>query len=229
MRRTSGTAAFDAGVRAALTMIPVTILTAVLPGAAMAEDCRDRIAALFEDGGALDPFSRPPHSYVATTYDAGGAVKWIYQARYETALRMIGGTEGGNRILMIGPDTWTGPSPEGPWTAAPNQNPPDMEAFFRAHMAASVKNLDRTDCAGVVEIDGLRLVKFTYVTRTDPAPEAGGAWFGALYTAYIDPDTGRLMRQDTAESVAHYASEPSTDLQVTLYTYDPTITIPTPE
>lgn len=204
------------------------LLCLLLPGAALAEDCRDRIVALYS-GGAMDPFARPAHSYVATTYGADGAVRWVYEGRYETALKTIGGMQGGSPILMIGSDTWTGPGIDGPWTATPNQNPPDMEAFIRGQMAQNVANLDRTRCDGMVDVDGQSLERFSWFTKTDPTEAAQGAWFGGVYTAYVDPATGLLMRLETSESVAHYQPQPGTDTQVSVYTYDPSIVIDAPQ
>ncbi|WP_040604684.1 hypothetical protein [Sagittula stellata] len=202
-------------------------LALAAPVPALADACRDRIAAMF-DGGPLDPFARPPHSFVGTTYDAAGNVRWIYEARYETPLKTVGGMQGGQQVLLDGSDSWMGASPDGPWTKAPNLIPDDHEGFIRAQMAQNVKNLDRTDCPGMADVDGTTLEKFVYFTKTDPTPESAGAWFGALNTVFVHPQNGRVMRWETSESVAHYAPDPSGDVQVNVYTYDPAITVSPP-
>jgi hypothetical protein len=182
------------------------------------------------DGGALDPFARPPHAIRSVTTGPDGAQKSVYLARFETPVETVGGVEGGEIMaLIVGNDSWIGASLDGPWQEAPNMVPPDHEGFARAQIAQTTANLTDITCDGTAEVDGMTLEKVSYTTHTDPMEVTGGAWFGARYTAFIDPETNLLMRMETRDFVAHYAPEPGKDLQVITYTYDPDIKVDPPQ
>lgn len=204
------------------------MILALLPAPGLADDCRDHVAALF-DGGALDPFATPPHALETTTYGPDGVVRYVYHGRIETPVRMVGGIDGGTMALIVGNDSWMGPSLDGPWTAAPNMVPADHEGFVRTQTAQKVANLDRVDCAGVVDLDGAPREKLEFFTKTDPNDAVGGAWFGGMNTVYIDPETGQVARWDTYDSVAHYQADPSPDRQVSLRRYDAEISVNAPD
>ena len=198
------------------------------PSTVLADECRERIATMF-DGGPLDPFSLQPHRMENTTYAADGSVRYVYRGLFENPLASLGGIDGGTVALIIGQDSWMGQSMEGPWTKAPNMVPDDHEAFIRGQTKQKIANLDRTACDGIVEMDGKSLEKYTFFTKTDPVDAVQGAWFGGMNTVYLEPDSGRVMRWEMSESVAHYQPEPSTDRQVNLYHYDPSIRVERPE
>ncbi len=40
-----------------------------------ADDCANTIAALYDDGGAMDPFSRVPHVQTVSRFDSEGVSK----------------------------------------------------------------------------------------------------------------------------------------------------------
>ena len=201
----------------------------LLPLPALADDCHGHIATMFDEG-PLDPFARPPHSYVNTTYAADGSVKSTYLARFETPVESIGGTEGGTMFAMIvGSESWIGPSMDGPWTAAPNMVPDDHEAFVRLQMEHNVANLAQVSCPGLVEVEGQEFENVAYFTKTDPSKAAHGAWFGGLNSVFIDPETGRVMRWEITEAVSSFAPKPSGDRQVLIYTYEPDLRVDPPQ
>ncbi|MBV2358966.1 hypothetical protein KUH32_04195 [Thalassococcus sp. CAU 1522] len=201
----------------------------LLPLPLAADPCRDRIAAMF-DGGALDPFARPPHRYVMTTTGPDGAVKSIYHAVFETPIRSLGWTEGaGMQSLILGSDSWIRMAEDQPWMAAPNMVPADHEGFARAQRAQQRANLDDTACPGTADLDGTEVEIVRYFTRTDPNPEAGGAWFGSANTVFIDPATGRVLRWEVTDAVSSFSPDPSPDIQVLVYTYDDTIALSEPD
>jgi hypothetical protein len=209
-------------------LLSLALLAALAPIPALADACTDEIAALFH-GGALDPFTRPPHMIETTTRDASGAVQYEMLTLWDTPLRSLSGMKGQMVTLMIGPDTWIGPGPQGPWTKAPNQNPPDMAAFQAAIRDQLAANLRDTACPGQTTLDGQTFTTYRFTTQTDPNPDQGGSYFGAAYTVYISPETGLLAREDQTGAFAHYQPAPGTDTTVALYSYDPALQLAAPD
>jgi hypothetical protein len=209
----------------------VCLTLALLSAPATAEDagCRDRIAAMF-DGGPLDPFVRPPHRFISTVLSPEGDTRYQFLTLWDTPARSISGILGaGPFTLNIDGDTWIGPDPEGPWTAAPNMMPPDLEAFQRAQLAQQQKNLADVACPGQVEIDGASYENIAFFTKTDPDEATGGGWFGAHNTVYLDPQTERVMRWEMTDQVSSFAPEVSADINVQIFDYDTPVRIVRPE
>ncbi|ASP18883.1 hypothetical protein ANTHELSMS3_00157 [Antarctobacter heliothermus] len=211
------------------TAVCLLLLPLALPATAQDAACHDRIAAMMQ-GGALDAFQRPPHRFSNTVTDPDGAVRYVFDTLWDTPARSVSGIkDSGNYTLVIDSDSWTGPSLTGPWTKAPNQLPPDREAFQRKQMAQMVANLTDTACPGTVDLDGMTYETVTYFTKTDPDDSMGGAWFGALNTVYIDPDTDQVMRWEMTDFVSSFAPEVSKDRHTQLFTYDPSISLKRPD
>ncbi|WGW04905.1 hypothetical protein [Tropicibacter oceani] len=205
------------------------ITAALVPAApAMAYDCHDRVAAMF-DGGPLDPFQRPPHSYANTVTGTDGVVQYVFDVWWQTPVRAISGMRGGALYtLMVGSDTWTGPSAKGPWTEMMNQLPEDHEAYQREVVRQQQTNLKGADCAGLVEIDGHTLDKVSFYTQTDPTGDMG-SWFGASNTVYVDPETGQVARWDMTGFTNSFSQTVTLDNHVLIFTYDPSIRIEAPQ
>lgn len=89
------------------------------------------------------------------------------------------------------------------------------------------RNLTETACLGPGDLGGQQVVAYRY--RTQVAMTAEGAWWGGLYTAYIDPATNRLVRLDSAQRIASWAPEPSSDIEVTTVVQDPGLRIAIPD
>ena len=210
-----------------MRLAPFAALALSLPLPAIADACRDEIAALYA-GGALDPFAQPAYSYDTTVTAADGTVKYEFHTVFDTPLRSMSGLKGQMVTLSIGSRTWIAPGPDGPWTEAPNQNPDDMEAFHKANRDQLARNIRDAACPGETALDGQRYLTYRFTTQTDPDP-ATGAYFGSTKTVFIDPATGRLMRIEDTGGFAHYAPDPGTDVTTSVYTYDPAISLSAPD
>lgn len=218
-----------------MTLVPLPrlallVASLALAAPALAEDtaCRDRIDAMF-DGGPLDPFVRPPHRFTNTVLSPEGDMRYQYLAIWDSPARSIGGVLGtGTFTLIIDGDSWTGPAPEGPWTAAPNMLPETYEDMQRRQHAESRKNLTEPACLGTVEVDDATYDAVRYVTRTDPDPDSG-AWFGARNTVYLDPETQRVLRWEMTDFTSSFAPEVSRDNHVQIFSYEDPMTITRPD
>lgn len=193
--------------------------------AAQADPCRDRIAQLFFEG-PLDPNGRPPYRLTSGTlkpdgsYEPGFEVIWLAVDQAMTI-------QNGMHILMRGERSWIANAPEGPWTLSPPSQPFDAVQRDIAQRRQMQDNLTDTSCDGMYTLEGRTVERFAY--RTLVRDDSQGIWFGALYAAYVDPETGLLMRMEESESVAHYAPTPSPDLRIQMYAYDPSLTLPDPQ
>ena len=202
------------------------LLLAVLPLAAAADPCQDEVAALY-DGGPLDPFAQPPYRYETAVTAADGSLRYEYVTTFDTPLRSMNGMKGQKMYLAIGNRTWEGPGPDGPWTELPSSLPDDMEGFQRRVRDQMAANVADAECLGTVQRDGQDFTAYRFTTRTGPNDD--GTFFGGEYTVFVDPATGRLAVQEVRAQVAHYLTEPGTDLSVSVYTYDPSIALAAPE
>lgn len=195
-----------------------------LTGPARADDCRDRIAALFF-GGALDPTQRPPYRLTVDTLKADGGFVRSYEVIW-LAVDQAMTISNGMYSLMRGEKAWLANAPEGPWQFSPPSEPFDSVNRDIAQRKQMVANLSDTSCDGIYTIEGKSVERFTY--RTMVRDDSIGTYFGALNTAYVDPETNLLVRMDDAEFVAHYAPQPSGDRNIMQYFYDPSLTLPDP-
>ena len=192
---------------------------------AQADECRDRIAGMFF-GGALDPTQRPHYRLVVDTLKADGSYARAYEVIW-AAVDQAMTIQNGMYILMRGEQSWLGNSADGPWTLSPPSQPMNAIEGDKQRRAQMQANLSDTSCDGMYEIEGKQVERFTF--RTMMKDEAQGTYYGALYTAYVDPATNLLMRQDSTETVAHYAPTPSQDRDIQQYFYDPSLTLPDPQ
>lgn len=206
-----------------LLMAIAATLTLILP--ASADECRDRIAGLFF-GGALDPTQRPPYRLTVDILKADGSFVRAYEVIW-LAVDKAMTIQNGGYFLMRGEKAWMASAPEGPWQFSPPSEPFDSVNRDVRQRQQMVANLSDTSCDGMYTIEGKTVERFTY--RTMVKDDSIGTYFGALNTAYVDPETNLLVRMDDAEFVAHYAPQPSGDRNIMQYTYDPTLTLPDPQ
>jgi hypothetical protein len=206
-------------------------LSLLSSGGALAQgaDCHARIDAMF-DGGALDPFARPPHQFTNTVLSPEGDMRYQMLAIWDTPARSIAGIVGmGNFTMIVSGDSWTGPSPEGPWMAAPNMLPDGYEESQRAQLAQQRKNLTDTACDGLVDLGSETFDSVTFFTKTDPAEGPGASWFGARNTVYIDPQEKRVMRWEMTNFVSSFAPGVNADIHVQIFSYDDPVSISAPQ
>lgn len=207
-------------------MIVAFVLGLALPAAA--DPCRDEIAALFANG-PLDAYQRPPHRHEKQVFDASGALTLTFSSIVETPLRSISGIKGGDMTLTIDDDTWTGPSPDGPWAPSQNNMPKDREPWHRAMQAQQAANLSDTACPGIVDFDGHQWLSYRFSTRTDPNPAMGNAFYGSSDTVHIDPETRQVMRWEQTGLYSSWLPEPGKDTYVTTFSYDPGVRVTAPQ
>lgn len=192
---------------------------------AAAESCRDEIAALFK-GGALDPFMRPARREVTMRVMPDGSETLVTDVEWEAVTRSIS-ESGGTFYLVYGTTMWSGPSRDGPWMNTGSPLPEDFEEMTRQMADQNAANITEAQCPGTVDLDGRTVIQYSYRTRTDP--NRHGSWFGGHYTAYIDPESGRLERLEIRDPVSSWAPDPAPHTDITTVTYDPTIQITRPE
>lgn len=194
-----------------------------LPAApALADACRDQIAALYD--GPLDPFQRPPHRQEVQMYDAEGNATRLMSNTIETPLRTIAGETATNYFTMvIDRDMWNGPSPEGPWTSLGMQTPDGREEGLRRAYAEQRENLTDTVCHGTGD-DGL--IRYTYRTKTDL--DANGVFYGGLDTITIDPVHGQIVRFEMTDFVNSWSEGVSKERHDIEVIFDPTIKVTAP-
>ncbi len=202
-------------------------LTAVLaPLSAMADPCEDEVQEVFQT--SLYSYDRPPYRSEKSVYDAQGALQHVFVSSVETPLRTLSGVKGDSMALVIDRQVWTGPSATGPWTEAPSNFPADRKAAHDKAFAQQLANLDEIECNGLVEMDGVSLLSYSFSTQTDPDPDQGGLYFGERSTVYLDPETRRVMRWEQTDFTTPWMTEPDAALHVTVFTYDPELTVTPP-
>jgi hypothetical protein len=205
------------------------ILVMLGGGAAADEACMEEIRALWAEGAAFDAYEWPPHRTVNTMHDADGNVTRVFTSLIETPLRTISGIPGEHVTLAIENDVWTGPDFEGPWEKSPQGFTFDRRASHAREQAQRAANLEKVDCPGEVERDGVSFTAYSFTTRTDPNEDTGGSWFGSDNTVYLDPETGRVVIWEMSDFFSSWAPKPNGELHVITYQYDPTITVTAPE
>lgn len=190
----------------------------------VAADCAAEVAGLFQ-GGALDPFARPNRHEVTVAIHPDGSQTAVADVLWDGVARSANCTPNGC-FLSIDAATWQGEGFAGPWVFVSEMAGYDPEPFTRAMNDSFAANVTEAECQGAGELEGRAVVSYRYRTRTDP--NEYGSWFGGLYTAWIEVETGQLMRLAQAEGIASWAPEPSGDLLMTDVVYDPAIRIETP-
>jgi len=206
-----------------LTRPVLTALLTTLTTPALADACRDEIAALFD--GPLDPFQRPPHMQIVRVLDAEGTETRVFHNTIQTPLRTLSGIRADHYFtLAIGRDIWTGPSEQGPWTKNAAQMPEGREAAMRTAYAQQQANLTDTVCHGET---AQGLLHYTYRTQTDP--DATGGFYGSLDQIWLDPDMGQIVRFELSEFVNAWSEGTSQDRHLIEVIFDPAIEVNPPE
>ncbi|MAQ81817.1 MAG: hypothetical protein CMH12_01135 [Maritimibacter sp.] len=196
----------------------------LLAAPAVADPCLEEIAALFDDGGAMDPFARPPLHQFTQEYDTDGNPTRLNEALFDGPLKTIAGVAAENHFTMaIDRDLWNGPSLDGPWTGVDYQFPQGREEQMRAALAQNRANLTDTACHGTE--DGL--LHYTWRTQTDK--DATGMFYGGLTDAWVDPDTGLMMRMEMTEFVNSWTEGTDMARHEVRFEYDPSISVTAPE
>ncbi len=205
------------------TRLTLTALVTVLAAPALADACRDEIAALYD--GPLDPFQRPPHMQIVRVLDAEGTETRVYHNTIQTPLRTMSGIRAENFItLAVDRDLWNGPSEQGPWTKNPAQMPEGREEAMRLAYAQQKANLTDTVCHGETA-EGL--LHYTYRTQTDP--DATGGFYGSLDQIWVDPRMGQIVRFELTEFVNAWSEGVSQERHLIEVVFDPTIKVDPPE
>ncbi len=197
-------------------------------GMAQADPCMDTIVGLYDDG-PLDSFAQPPYLAVSAQYLADGTLKQVTDMIVETPTRIVSGVRGsGQFLLAIDLETWIGTTPTGPWTFGGRMQHDDAGAAQQAVIDDEQQNVATPECLGQVDLDGKPHMAYRFFTKTLPHPDRGNSWFGGQKTVYVDMATNLITRLEMTAQVASWAAVPSTDKQVTVYTYDPSIKLERP-
>lgn len=205
------------------------VLTPAAAALADTDACTAEIRALF-DGGGLDPFVRPPNRQRLEVSGPDGAPLYVLEGVVVDPLHQISGISGsGQFMLMVGRESWTGPTPDGPWSPTGMMQAEDIEAAQRAVPADMAANVTEAECPGVVDTpDGAR-VHFRFRTRVDPNPARGNSWWGAYHAVWLDPDTSLPMEWVMTQHVASWQDGVKDERHVLSISYDDTLVIARPE
>lgn len=211
------------------SFLSLVIACLLCPAMALADTCRDEIAAMY-DTGPLDPRTRPPHAHENEVRAPDGSLTRVFETRIESPLRSVSGVQGsGLYALVIENRSWTGPTIDGPWAENPNRLPDNRAALADRMRIQQQANLDDVACPGLVDVDGAELLNVQFVTRTDPDPDMGGAWFGAKNSVFIDPDTQRVMRWEMTDFRNSWSDGVSRETHKIVYRYDDAIRLVAPD
>lgn len=208
---------------------PVLLVLMLWPVAVTADACREEIAAMF-DGGPLDPFARPPWRQVKEIYAEDGSLGYIMDSLAVDPVHQVSGIrDSGQFLMMIGRESWRGPSPEGPWTPSGMTLTEDMLAAQKAVAPSMAANLSETECLGTVERDGRTLIAYGFRTKVDPHPARGNSWWGSKDVVYLDPETRLPVIWEQTEHIASWAEGVKNERHVSTLTYPDDIEITPPE
>lgn len=204
----------------------VAVLLLLASHATVLANCLDEVRAVMRND--LDMSKWPPYRSVGVIRSANGVESGWMNGIVETQNRTIATTPGGFSALNIDGKVWTGPSPQGPWSAAPSGNIlTDDAARARLH-AQQVANLSEVECLGEAELAGRRVLVYRYLTKTDPDPSIGGHWLGGRSKVFLDPTTRRVLRWEQFDSIGSYSMGDRTSTQVQTFEYDPSIKVNPP-
>lgn len=203
----------------------VALLLLISPGATQT-NCLEEVRALLLND--LDISRWPPYRSASVIRSANGAESGRMEGVVETPNRTISTAPGGFSALAIDGKVWTGPSPQGPWTAAPSGNIITDEAARARLHAQQVANLSEPECLGETDFEGKRVLVYKYLTKTDPDPSMGGHWLGGRSKIFLDPATRRVLRWDQFDAIGSYSMGDRTSTQEQLFTFDPSIKVNPP-
>lgn len=195
--------------------------TATTPASA---DCAADIDKLFH-GGAWDPFTRENRRETTVLRHPDGKETPSSDVLWDGPFNSINCTPHGC-FMAIGNSSWKGSSFEGPWTRSTDTGTVDPETFVRATTDRLATSVTEPECLGATELDGQSAVLFRFVSKLEP--NEYGSWWGGRYSAWINPNTNRLLRYELAEGIASWAPKPSKDVQVTTIVYDDAIRVEEP-
>lgn len=190
-----------------------------------AADCTAEIQALYDDGGANNAFTRPPHHQVQIIFDPDGNETMRFESRVETPLRTLAAV-GTDCTLAVEDQYWTGPCWDGPWSLG-GALPADRGAGIRTAMVEQQANVTEAECLGTVDLDGKEALMYRWRTQTNP--DAAGGVSGEQATAYVDPETGRWLQWEARDIINPWQPEPTGEMTITTFTYDESIRVTAPD
>lgn len=204
--------------------IALLLLSGVL-GIAHA-NCLDEVRTVLRND--LDLSKWPPYRSASVIRSVTGVESGRLDSIIETQNRTIATYPGGFSALAIDGKVWTGPSPQGPWSAAPSGNILTDDAARARLQAQQVANLSEAECLGEADLEGKRVVVYRYLTKTDPDPSIGGHWFGGRSKVFLDPATRRVLRWEQSDAIGSFSMGDRTSTQIQSFMYDPTIKVSPP-
>jgi len=171
-------------------------------------DCADEIAALFH-GGALDPaLVGTRRETVETVYPNGR------RGPFSTTWR-----DGPRRsifclddvcTLAIDRQRWRATSPDGPWTRDRSLDGPDTRADSLMQVLAG---MTEAHCPGRTTLGGRATVQYSLTTTWNKPG------YRAMFTWWIDVETGRELRMQIAKRISPGDTGPSGEIEVVTYDY----------
>lgn len=219
----------SAHFRSAMIFAALLALPQIASGqtaAATTQDCLEEVRSLYRTD--LDSFRRPPHRTETTVYDPDGTVIRTLDTIWESPLAVVSGVRGDSLFtLLIGQDFWTGPTLDGPWQKSDYPLAEDLTTQANRMHAEQAANITDVTCPATVSLDGATYIAVGFRTQTNK--DSNGSFFGALNTAYLDPETRLPQRWEQTEFINSWTSGVDMGRQVILFTYDPTIRLPLPE
>jgi len=196
-------------------------LTILATGHALADrECAETVRSIH-----IQHFDRPAHR-AERTVEAFGQ-KTVYKDIVVDFTRTLSQVNGADWTLVIGKDTWTGPSPDGPWRGHqihPQRTDQGWQEKLRAQTNAYADNMTDIACLGMVEIDGQTYAHYKFSSRSNPDSENGGCWYGATHEYFVDPSSNLVMRELSSHFTGSYGDDPESS-GLTIYAYDESITI----
>ncbi len=196
---------------------------------AFANECRDRIAALY-NGGAMDERVRRPHRIEILQYDSQGTMterhvgKVIDGTHYQlfSEVSKMG-------VLYVGTEIWyASGSPDGPWGNKQEMPAVRAEDLVR-QLEEKAASVTEAECLGQMQDNGVAYDVYRWRVFTETLEEYGGGINGARHEAWVDPDSGELAILRDSEVVTPWKKTPDGSRTETRFTYDDSITITAPE
>lgn len=188
-------------------------------------DCTADVRALFDEGGAMNAVSRPPHSQMLTNYNPDSSVMSAIEARVASPVRSITHVVGdASCALSVEAGYWMGTCWDGPWDGMSGEFPPGRADKLRATIAQLQASVSEAECFGAVELEGRSLTKYRYRVLSGKAEDY--TLGGGLYTVFVGSE-GQVVRWEVDDVINAWKPEPDGERSVMEITYEPvTITAP---
>ncbi|MCF8483953.1 MAG: hypothetical protein K9G71_01985 [Rhodobacteraceae bacterium] len=209
-----------------LLLLPNPLAAQEADAAAHGAECLEEVRQIHATD--LDVFKRPPHRTEMYVFSPDGTQLRIVDTLWGSPFDAVSGIRGdANYSMLIGQDFWTGPTMDGPWTKSDYPLQEDRQAQVARMHAEETSNISDVACPVMVSLDGKTYISVGYRTQTNK--DANGTFFGAMNTVYLDPKTRLPIRWDMTEFINSWKPGIDHELQITVFTYDPTIRLPRPD